>query len=164
MFQFWQNVVLEIPIIMGNATVCLWIIFSDTTGQAAVKKLYRCVMEIEMKAEFEDGCVVLSTHGSEHQHVHCSCCESIIRWSLVRNWCRKIERTLCCVTWLWLHLRHMRWVIPPLCRGHVIASVLCYGSGVGFKGSTDPRLHRSGGALGCDAALNSGLFLSAKRS
>lgn len=155
MFQSWQNVDLEMPIVMGTITVCLWIVFKDTAGQDTVIKLYRCVAEIEMKAEFEDRCVVLM--GQNINNVHRSCCESITRWSLVRNWRRKIERNLCCVTWLWLHLRHMRWFIPPLCMGHVIASVLCYGSGVGFKGSTDPRLHRSGSALGCDAAQNSGL-------
>lgn len=39
----------------------------------------------------------------------------------------------------------------------MIASVLCCRNGVGFKGSTDQRLHGSSGALGHDAALNSGL-------
>lgn len=67
MFQSWQNVDLEMPIVMGTTTVGLWIVFSDTAGQDTVTKLYRCVVEMETKAKFEDGCVVLSTHGSEHQ-------------------------------------------------------------------------------------------------
>lgn len=73
------------------------------------------------------------------------------RGCLSRNWSRDQERNLGCVTWLWLHLRHLRRVIPSPCWGHVTASVLCCRSGVGFKGSTDLRLHGSKSALNQDA-------------
>ena len=58
----WQNVVLEIPVVgttmeagvyMSAARLCHW--DSMTTVQDAVTKLYRCVVDMKMKATFQNG-------------------------------------------------------------------------------------------------------------
>ena len=66
----WRNVVLKTPIAVGTNTnwfqllcrmsVCLSVCQHD--GDSAVRELYRCVAEIKMKAELQDG------YGATHEH------------------------------------------------------------------------------------------------